>query len=95
MESCANCERKIGNLETPMLWRNSVVCTACYQVLQAQPAATVMPIAPQIPATKATQVVSETAIRDGVAAGIGKVVVVVLLILFIVLCLAIALAKMN
>lgn len=33
MEKCANCERAIGNLETPMIWRGAVVCAGCHTKL--------------------------------------------------------------
>ena len=33
LEICANCDRKIGRLETPMLWESEVVCSDCHQVL--------------------------------------------------------------
>ncbi len=38
MEKCANCERPIGNLETPRIHNNAVVCEPCFQKLQAQSA---------------------------------------------------------
>ncbi len=34
-ETCANCGRMIGKLETPMVWQESVVCGACFEVLAA------------------------------------------------------------
>jgi len=33
MEKCCNCGRDIGNLETPMIWRNVIVCEACNERL--------------------------------------------------------------
>lgn len=33
MERCANCERQIGNLETPYLWQERVVCAECHSRL--------------------------------------------------------------
>lgn len=30
MERCANCGDKIGNLETPHVWKDKVVCKPCY-----------------------------------------------------------------
>jgi hypothetical protein len=35
MEKCANCERIIGNLETPMLFQEKVVCPQCHASLAA------------------------------------------------------------
>ena len=32
---CANCGNLIGNLETPYLWGENVVCAGCYQRLAA------------------------------------------------------------
>ena len=32
-EQCANCGRIIGQLETPMVWGNNVVCRQCHQLL--------------------------------------------------------------
>jgi hypothetical protein len=34
MNVCENCGRQIGNLETPNVWRGSVVCLECCQRLQ-------------------------------------------------------------
>lgn len=36
METCANCGGTIGNLEDPYLWRERVVCLACYRRLAEQ-----------------------------------------------------------
>ena len=33
-ETCANCGRQIGKLETPMVWKQHVVCQACRKLLQ-------------------------------------------------------------
>jgi len=33
MEICANCERKIGNMEIPHVWQNSTVCAECLSKL--------------------------------------------------------------
>jgi len=33
METCENCGRTIGNLETPAVWRERVVCAECHQRL--------------------------------------------------------------
>ena len=30
---CANCGCGIGKLETPMVWRNNIVCAACHEKL--------------------------------------------------------------
>jgi hypothetical protein len=35
MESCENCGAAIGNLETPGLWKDHVVCASCYARLTA------------------------------------------------------------
>ncbi len=35
MEKCDNCERIIGNLETPMVWSGVVVCADCYAKLSS------------------------------------------------------------
>jgi hypothetical protein len=102
MESCANCERKIGNLETPMAWRDKVVCGDCYSFLSRQgridyttaplggPPNTVQTASPP-----PDRRIDSAAVADGVAAGIGKVIAVILLILFIVMCLGIILSKMS
>ena len=34
MEQCANCNRQIGNLETPHIHMGSVVCSDCKRALQ-------------------------------------------------------------
>jgi hypothetical protein len=39
MEKCANCDRVIGKLETPAVWRDEVVCAGCHEILAKQPAA--------------------------------------------------------
>src|SRR5690348_12581986 len=36
LETCANCQRAIGALETPQLFNDHVVCAACYSLLVAQ-----------------------------------------------------------
>jgi len=35
MESCSNCGDAIGKLETPHIWRDQIVCAACYDKLAA------------------------------------------------------------
>lgn len=35
-ETCENCGRKIGKLETPRLFQERVVCHQCWNLLQAQ-----------------------------------------------------------
>jgi hypothetical protein len=35
METCRNCNRPIGNLETPHVWNGHVVCAACRNALEA------------------------------------------------------------
>lgn len=30
IETCANCGRVIGKLETPMVWQENVVCPECF-----------------------------------------------------------------
>lgn len=42
VECCANCEAVIGNLETPFLWKETVVCEACYRRLSQRQHAVVM-----------------------------------------------------
>ena len=34
LEACENCGRKIGKLETPMVWQEQVVCRECHKVLR-------------------------------------------------------------
>jgi len=36
LETCANCQRAIGALETPQLFNDHVVCASCYSLLVAQ-----------------------------------------------------------
>jgi hypothetical protein len=33
MEKCTNCERDIGNLETPWVFKSNIVCRRCYELL--------------------------------------------------------------
>ena len=33
-ETCANCGRKIGRLETPHVWKENIVCAQCHRVLE-------------------------------------------------------------
>lgn len=35
LETCANCGRLIGKLEQPRVWRENVVCAACFTILSA------------------------------------------------------------
>ena len=44
METCANCQRTIGKLETPELWEESVVCHACHELLAKAAPATPTPV---------------------------------------------------
>ncbi len=34
LETCGNCGRPIGKLETPMVWRGNVVCAGCRKILE-------------------------------------------------------------
>jgi hypothetical protein len=36
LEKCSNCDRAIGRLETPQVWKESVVCAECHARLEAQ-----------------------------------------------------------
>jgi hypothetical protein len=36
VETCTNCNRAIGNLETPHLYEGHIVCADCYQRLEAE-----------------------------------------------------------
>ncbi len=42
LEKCSNCERLIGKLETPHLWRQEVVCAECRARLESQMASPVL-----------------------------------------------------
>lgn len=35
-ETCQNCERVIGKLETPSVWKDHIVCAECYAKLAKQ-----------------------------------------------------------
>jgi hypothetical protein len=35
-ETCANCGRTIGRLETPHVWQNAIVCAQCRKMLEAE-----------------------------------------------------------
>jgi len=37
METCANCGRTIGNLETPFIAREKIVCRECFSRLSSPP----------------------------------------------------------
>jgi hypothetical protein len=39
MESCANCGARIGDLETPAVWNDRIVCGPCYARLAPVPLA--------------------------------------------------------
>jgi hypothetical protein len=43
LETCANCDRKIGRLETAHLWQDRVVCAQCILLLQTAPASSQPP----------------------------------------------------
>jgi hypothetical protein len=34
LDTCENCGRVIGKLETPVVWKDHIVCAACYKVLR-------------------------------------------------------------
>jgi hypothetical protein len=44
MERCENCGSVIGKLETPHVWRNSIVCRTCAARLHSAPARPVLPL---------------------------------------------------
>lgn len=44
LETCANCHRNIGSLETPQIYADHVVCSGCYARLSAKPPAAATPI---------------------------------------------------
>lgn len=46
VERCGNCDAPIGRLETPHVWQDVIVCSACYGKL-------VGPVSPQIPSPPA------------------------------------------
>ena len=46
MDTCQNCGRMIGNLETPYLWGESVVCVGCLNVLSCSPPVAAVPSEP-------------------------------------------------
>ncbi|MGE5608331.1 MAG: hypothetical protein ACM359_03675 [Bacillota bacterium] len=54
LETCANCFRTIGRLETPFIWQGQIVCSACHTHLSqaaATPPPDVLPYArPALPA---------------------------------------------
>jgi hypothetical protein len=62
MEQCENCGRLIGNLETPHLYNEHIVCATCAQVLTSAPPAPTLP-APTPPAPPAEVIVFQ---REGV-----------------------------
>lgn len=45
METCENCGRAIGQLETPFIWRESVVCAECHARLSPAGAKITTPFA--------------------------------------------------
>jgi hypothetical protein len=47
MEQCSNCGRVIGNLETPNIWQQHVVCAECHERLAATSAAAQAPLVSQ------------------------------------------------
>jgi hypothetical protein len=49
LEKCANCDRTIGKLEQPCVWKDDVVCPECYARLQGPKAG-----APHVTASIAT-----------------------------------------
>ena len=50
VETCANCGKQIGGVETPWAWREYVVCAACHAILRAaEPAAALCPGAMPVP----------------------------------------------
>ena len=51
MEKCDNCGAAIGDLETPHVWNNHVVCQTCHIKLNAGSAAVPLPPATPIPPT--------------------------------------------
>ena len=64
-ESCANCGRTIGKLETPYLWQENTVCKSCYALLSAPEPTT------PVPTGVGTRVESPGAIA-GITAELGR-----------------------
>src|ERR1700677_2340712 len=52
METCANCGRTIGNLETPRLHQEHVVCKECCDRLQSKPPPMPIPTVPTVDRSK-------------------------------------------
>src|SRR5438046_3046945 len=48
MEKCANCDATIGNLETPFVWDERIVCRDCHQKLSRMDSEQVEDVAAQI-----------------------------------------------
>ena len=81
METCANCGRTIGNLETPAVWNGSVVCADCHGILErqnktAQPAAATQPNPHACPhcgssQTASLRVIYQGGVSVGGATGVG------------------------
>lgn len=81
MEQCANCERTIGNMETPHIWRESIVCETCFKMLSPKDRTTSTPTpkitSQQLPPKSTDLNATRILLALGVVAGI----VVILLLL--------------
>jgi hypothetical protein len=60
LETCANCDRTIGRMEIPHLFRDTTVCSDCHDHLKRQSAG-VQKAAPDSEITRKTNVVAKAA----------------------------------
>jgi len=69
IERCANCDAVIGNLETPFVWRDAVVCETCYLKLEGRVSSqpTESRLAPNTLSADTTRLVSLNDLEEVVA----------------------------
>ena len=69
LETCGNCGRTIGKLETPYLWQENTVCKACYALLSSpEPAAVPVGVAePVVPTVRTPAVPPQSPPRSAIS----------------------------
>lgn len=89
LETCANCDRSIGKLETPHVYKGEIVCAACHEILSR-------PSTPQNHGqTVQAAPVATPAVARTTDAVVGRVLLILFLLGFIGVCVLVILMKMS
>ena len=96
VEKCGNCERVIGKLETPFVFKEHVVCPECYTRLSTPVQHAVPDVVPVTATmTHAASLPRVDPVASTTDAVVGRVILIVILLAFIGICAMVILAKMS